>query len=112
MTPLVTLQTQFTTPDWYICPIYQTVLRDCLLPLEERSHQLAPLCSHSPLMERPQGDPMMTPEQLEEYNDKRKQHVKEQIAVINKRHEDKERAIDLGAYHLKAQREAGLGPQR
>lgn len=49
-------------------------------------------CSSRPLMEQPQGIRNMTPEQLLAYK------IKKRMAVISRRHEQKERANDLQAY--------------
>lgn len=75
------------------------------LPWKRESVDWLPLCSHTALMERPQGDPGMTEEQLEAYNAERKRRVKEQMAVVNKRYEEKERANDLEAYSARKRRE-------
>lgn len=48
------------------------VLWTSFLPWRREDVKWLPLCSHSPLMERPAGDPSMTPEQLEQYNTERK----------------------------------------
>lgn len=56
-------------------------------------------------MERPQGDTSMSAQQLMAYNDERKKHVKEQMAIVSKRSEDKERADDLQAYLARKRRE-------
>ncbi len=64
-----------------------------------------PLCTHTPLLERPQGVHDMTPEQLKAYNEERRRRVKEQMAVNNKRHEDKSRDNDIEGYLAQKRRE-------
>lgn len=49
-------------------------------------------------MERPRGDPSLTPEQVEAYNKERQKQAKARMAVISKRHEHKERENDLEGY--------------
>ncbi len=59
------------------------------IPWKRETVSWLPLCSHTALLERPQGFFDMTDEQLEAYNTARVKRTKEKMAVASKRAEDR-----------------------
>ena len=68
------------------------------LPWKRETVTWLPLYSHTALTERPVGYHTMTEDELGEYNAKRQERVKEQMAVSCKRYRGKTRAYDLKGY--------------
>jgi len=68
------------------------------LPWQRETVAWLPLCTHTALMERPQGIHGMTTEELEAYNLARIARAKERQSGISKRWRAKQRAEDLQGY--------------